>query len=264
VREAAVGVGGGNDQAVGTDPDALSQAGCRQPVEVGGHVRQIGHDQRDPLAGCVLQDQSTEIETSSVAGRARAFRTGATEPHPDGHPQVRLGGGSHRADARDESEIDDEGEGRREDGEAGEGADGPGRRRQRPGPVHQQRRRRQDHCAEQHRASSWNGRREGAKRAPIQGRPGVADGGSQDRHVRQQLPPEVAQRCRSDHERHAHESEGHTQGAPRRKALFPGQSAGRDEVNTGETEFNIAATPALTNCSPQAIRVNGTTLFSRD
>jgi len=29
-------------------------------------------------------------------------------------------------------------------------------------------------------------------------------------------------------------------------------------------EFNIVATPALTNCSPQAIRVNGSTLFSRD
>jgi hypothetical protein len=80
MTNARVGVGGGEQQSVYANPEA-TRPGRYPPVEEKADVREIRHDQSNPIATCLLQDQGSSIETHPVPGRTIAFGTVAGESH---------------------------------------------------------------------------------------------------------------------------------------------------------------------------------------
>lgn len=73
-------VRGRDHQPVGADPGRVADAPGREPMQVRGDLRQIGDDEREPLAGPVLEQQGARVQVDAIAHGAAALRAVAREP----------------------------------------------------------------------------------------------------------------------------------------------------------------------------------------
>ena len=173
--------------------------------------------------------RTTQARPSQAVEASVSPRKSDADRDADRHPQIGLRGGADRAQGVEQPEIDGEGERRGEHRQREQRQHRVHGWRQLPRPIDDEAGRNEDRGSAQHGAGRRHDRIEPLEAPPEDRRAGIADGGGDDRELRDQGVAEAAERFQPNDQADARHARHHAEQLAGRHRLVPHQQDGEQE-----------------------------------